>query len=287
MNSLPAKLVAACLLSLFFVAGCEAPPPPAKQPTPTKQTPFRFVVIADTHFGYTKMNMPAANRRLIQAVESYPGAKPTDVLICGDLTENGTAAQWAEFLKFYGPGGLCTLPVKLCTGNHDRPNGLLPATPVLKGVAKLHGGLLHRWRHGGVEFLSLDSHPKLRNARWLETQLATIDANTPVVLLFHYNVTGPYSNFWSNKIERALYEKTLRAHRNIIAVFHGHYHETTNVPFADTPHLSPGSPKYRRVFLVCDVTADAMRVRAVTYTPTGAMNYGVKWETTIPLPTRK
>ena len=70
----------------------------------------------------------------------------------------------------------------------------------------------------------------------------------------------------------------------IIAVFHGHHHETTNTTFANTPHLSPGSPKHRDVFLVCDVTGEAMRVRAVEYrTDKKGLTYNTAWETKINL----
>ncbi|MBT3279681.1 MAG: hypothetical protein HN909_01665 [Phycisphaerales bacterium] len=272
------KLLVTSLLGLLLLTGCGQPP------APDAIQPFRFTVIADTHFGHK--GMPAANRRLIRAVETYSGAKPTDLLICGDLTEHGTLEQWNEFCKHYGPGGVCKLPIKLCTGNHDRPEGsaLLNKPPVLAGVTTLHGDLLHRWTSGGVEFLSLDTHPRLLTIYWLKQQLADIGSNTPVVLMFHYNVTGKHSKYWPNKSERALYAKTLRENPNIIAVFHGHHHETTNTTFANTPHLSPGSPKHRDVFLVCDVTGEAMRVRAVEYrTVKKGLTYNTAWETKINL----
>ena len=72
--------------------------------------------------------------------------QPKGVVFAGDLTQNGTPAQWKTFVRLYGHtggDGLLKYPIYAFTGNHDRLTPFCRA--VMDGVAKRHGRLEYSW----------------------------------------------------------------------------------------------------------------------------------------------
>lgn len=210
---------------------------------------FSWIVAADTHLGYP--GMAALNRRQVRAMNLLPGRsmpramggrvdRPLGVLVLGDLTERGTLAEWRLFLRFYGPsgaGGMLDHPLYLTIGNHDRTRGrgLVP-----RMVRRRHGRLNYTWQWHGVRFIGLDVFPRRSNRRWLRRTLGA--RSMPTVIVFHYNLQGPFSNFWSRRDKQA-FRDDIRGHR-VIAIFHGHFHPAEHYRWAGVDVFNVGSPKY-------------------------------------------
>ena len=235
----------------------EGPQPPEtdlrdQAPRPDGRTDLTFFVAADTHFGHEGID--ELNRRQIETMNALPGAplppplggevrRPEAVLIAGDLTNYGRVAQWDEFVAHYGltgRDGLLKFPVQECTGNHDR---YLPfGTPVLDGVRGRHGSLVRGWIWQGVCFLCLDCYPTAQGCRWLRRQLKRIRPGQPAVIMFHYSITGPYSDGWSAD-EKRVFADAISGH-NVLGIFHGHYHASTRYTWQGFDVYNVGSPRH-------------------------------------------
>ena len=114
-------------------------------------------------------------------------------IVSGELTDNGTAEEYAALAQGLAP---LTLPVLPMIGNHDRRAALMAAFPV--PAQALEG--YYQYRHdlpGGVTILAMDTHlpgsdaGALDAARlaWLDRQLA--DTADRRVLVFAHHTPGP------------------------------------------------------------------------------------------------
>ncbi len=282
------RLLLPLLAAVLMVCGCGNLAPAAKPHLAAPTTSFRFVVIADTHFGYEYEDLLEPNRRLVRAIRAYPGAKPSDVLICGDLTEHGTPEQWKQFLSVYGPGSKLGLPIKFCTGNHDlrTPANILNGNSVVKAAAKLNRGSRHRWRRGGIEFFCLGLKPSVETSLWLDEQLTALGPNAPVILMMHIAPVDPFSKQWTSRREETVYQSLLEKHSNILAVFYGHMHYTDHVRHGGIDHFTPGSPKHRDAFLVVDVTPGGLNVQCVHYAEHSPITFDTLWTGQVTLGTQ-
>ena len=74
---------------------------------------YIFGMISDVHFGATQA--PAAFKA---AMDMYQSAQASFVVICGDITENGTAAQYKIYSDLYAANNY-SLPIWVTLGNHD------------------------------------------------------------------------------------------------------------------------------------------------------------------------
>lgn len=217
---------------------------------------------------------------------------PVDfVTITGDLTNRqerlpvriqSAGESWAQFERVFF-GGLKLVdrrgqpaPLLLVPGNHDvsnaigHPNGLLPATDATT-LAELYNRMLrpaqprtkatYRFAtdkifyardFGGAHFIFLTMWPDEHARAWMEADLRTVPATTPVFLFAHdppkvdaRHFTNPNGDGGINpqdKFENVIGEvysdgraadgptvnaqrrlvAFLRAHRNIVGYFHGH-----------------------------------------------------------------
>jgi hypothetical protein len=230
-----------------------------------------FIVTADTHLG--AKGMEAANRRIVDQMNRLPGkpwpsplggrvASPRGVLIAGDLTDNGTATEWRLFASLYGltgRDGLLRFPVFEGTGNHDRRLRGLPIVPAM--VARRHGSLLYAFTWEGVRFLNLDLYPSRHAITFMQKDLRKLPDTTPLVIYFHYNLVGPYSNWWSDREKKAF--ATALTGRNLLAMFHGHYHADGHYRWEGHQVYNVGSPRHSiNTFCAVRVTETTMDVGA-------------------------
>ncbi len=232
-------------------------------------TDITFIVAADTHFGFK--DLEAVNKRQILSMNFMPDrayppkigdkvARPRGVLIVGDLTDNGRSNEWRQFVKYYGltgKDGLLKYPVFECTGNHDRYPAL--NEPVLDGVKKRHGGLTYSWDWDDVHLVCLDEYPDKENLRWLRRDLAKAGRKLPIVIYFHFSISGPYSGSWSDR-EKEAFRKAIDGF-NIIGIFHGHYHRSGRYRWEGYDVYNVGSPKHMwHSFAVVRITDTKMTV---------------------------
>ena len=238
-------------------------------PSPDGKTDLTFFVAADTHFGVD--GIEALNRTQIEAMNALPAAayppalggrvaRPTGLLVAGDLTQDVTADQWSKFVRHYGltgRDGLLKWPVQECTGNHDRKWGR--RTRVESGIIKRHGSLVRGWVWQGVCFFCLDCYPDAAACNWLERQLKHLAPQYPAVMFFHYSILGPYSGGWSDA-EKRRFADVIRGH-NVLGIFHGHYHASQHYTWQGFDVYNVGSPRHAWLsFAVAHITDPQMTV---------------------------
>lgn len=174
-----------------------------------------------------------------------------DAIICaGDLTNNGFDGK--RFLCWpYGGSEdqlspmaqhideLQTIaPTYVSMGNHDN---YVPWPYIHKGVrdyvVERHGGLRYSWEikradHAGTlmifRFICLDLYPDSAGLRYLEAELKA-NPNKMIVLYFHYNVEGAWSDWWSDAEKKAFLEAIEPHRRRIKLIICGHRHANYHI----------------------------------------------------------
>jgi hypothetical protein len=238
--------------------------------TPSGAPPtVTFFVASDSHFGAAGMD--EMNRTLVEQMNAMPGteyppaiggrvAAPRGVLFLGDTTDNGTLEEFARFEKTYGltgKDGLLAFPVFEAIGNHD-VNG---TSPIKERARQRHGGINYTWSWDDIQFLCLDMYPDASTRAWLTRELTRLGSRRPVILYFHYSLSGPYSDFWE-QADKDAFAKTIEG-RNVLAIFHGHEHRVGHYEWQGRPVFRPGAPRHSsHFFLAVRVDAREMSVAA-------------------------
>jgi cytolysin (calcineurin-like family phosphatase) len=251
---------------------------PTRESPPVSSTRIRkggtdvtFLAAADTHCGASGID--AALARQVEHMNAIVGrpypdeigdgivAQPLGVLMAGDLTDAGLPGQFNDYKKLFGHTGkdaLMKFPVFECSGNHDRLN---PFSPVMDFVRANHGGLLYSWDWQDVHVICLDEYPNAKALDWLRTDLAAVGQEVPVVIYFHYNLAGPFSDYWS-AAEKAAFRKAVEGF-NVVGVFHGHWHSSAHYQWEGLDVYMIGSAKHNmHRFLVAHITDGRLTVAA-------------------------
>lgn len=232
-----------------------------------------FFVAADTHLGIE--HLTALNERQIAAMNALPGTPyprevggvvepPRGVLIAGDLTDGGKAAEFAEYRRLYGADGqdgLLRYPVFEASGNHDRGMGLSLGLRrhVPQAVRRRHGGLFYSWDWGDLHVVCLDLYPGGSALEFLRADLAAVGRRAPVILFFHYPLLGRYSDWWTDA-EKQQFRRAIDGY-NVVGIFHGHYHGSGHYVWEGYDVYNVGSPRHRmHSFAVVHVSDDRLAV---------------------------
>jgi len=168
--------------------------------------------ISDTHIGGP---VAGAGERFSQAIEVINAMTevPDLVLLTGDLTENGTEAEWAEFRERLG---VLKVRSEALAGNHDR------------GISELAG---HRAIESGpIRLVLLDTASDcftVADADWLEAELSSHPRRTTVIAMHH----PPFETgiWWMDCVGLAdadRLEAVVRRHPQVIQVLSGHVHRS-------------------------------------------------------------
>ena len=226
-------------------------------PTPAGRLLCTFATVNDVHFGETEcgriddspqgpiMRAEPGERPypLVMnegAVGEISGIDPAAVIVKGDLTEDGTAEEFAAFEETYGVFGDRLHTVR---GNHDSYRGQSEYTGdtwiELPGIAV---GLLDTARpHMATG--RIDDH----QFEWLDAQLAA--CTTPVILMGHHQqwVEGPRSDTYFGlhpDCSDQLSDMCAR-HANVLAYTagHTHRHRVRTMPRAHIPTIEIGCVK--------------------------------------------
>lgn len=129
---------------------------------------------------------------LLRTWRSLPAAlgsvlpRPGLLLLTGDLTDHGTAAEYERLDELLGPLGVRCLVV---AGNHDDPAVLREALPHLLGSPADGAASPAVWTEvvDGVTLVGLDSSSHAlgdQQLGWLDATLATVDG--PVLVTLHH-----------------------------------------------------------------------------------------------------
>jgi cytolysin (calcineurin-like family phosphatase) len=246
-----------------------------------------FLVTADTHAGYAgKIALPDhpggvgvedVHQVVIATMNDIAGTpfpaglggvvgKPRGVLIAGDLTENGQAAQWARFEAMYGltgAEGWLRHPVYEGVGNHDVWGG-----PYVKAqVAKRHGAARYAWDWDDLHVVCLGEGPDTADIAWLRDDLAATGPDVGVVLFFHYPLTGPSpgDTWFAAGPFRDELARALLGYR-VLGIFSGHLHTSGRYTWRGHHAYLEGSVKHSwHSFSVVHVTDTRWTVASYNY----------------------
>jgi len=234
-----------------------------------------FFFVADTHFGYRDgdyTNTPLL-KRLVTTLNDLPGtsrppllgegavAEPHSVIVAGDLTEDGTADEWAMFRDHFGLGrddAMLRHRVYESVGNHDYHAGDI----VAGHVAVRHGHIRYAVDVGDLRVLCLGDGPDVGGLEWLRETLAETGTERPILVYLHYPIIGPYSDTSSfgKSLRRWQMLHALRGF-NVIGIFHGHFHASGAYRFLGFDVYNVGAAKHgSNSFAVVRVTDDEMTV---------------------------
>jgi hypothetical protein len=235
-----------------------------------------FVVAADTHFGHSDA-VDARNRVAIRHMNEMPlrpwpaeiGGEVGElcgVLVAGDLTEDGKPAEWDAFAAAFGlrgGDGELEAPVFETLGNHDKHHGF----HVRNRIFERHGSTVYSFDWGNVHVVSLGEAPDDEDLAWLDRDLSTMPEGSGIVLFFHFPLLGAFSQgqWFGDGDYRDKLAAKLRG-RNVLAIFHGHYHATGLYTWRGIDVYRAGSPKHGwHTFNVVEVERDKMTVASWDY----------------------
>lgn len=174
--------------------------------------------ISDVHIGGP---VASAGDRFSAAIEAINamGRQPDLVLVTGDLTQSGTAAEWTEFSERIAPLRASWAGLR---GNHDRPLDVFVGHRSMD-LDDLHVVLLDT---SADEFTDAD-------AAWLDAELAA-HAERPTAIAVHH---PPFETgiWWMDCVGLrgiALLEAVVRRHPQVRHVMSGHAHRLITTAWA-------------------------------------------------------
>jgi 3',5'-cyclic AMP phosphodiesterase CpdA len=199
---------------------------------------------------------------LQRAVQSVLRLKqpPDAVVITGDLTDFGRAAEYAHLQRLLAP---LPMPVYLMPGNHDDRDQLRASFPAHTYLGR-DGFIQYTVRVGALRLIALDtcvpgqSHGALCAQRidWLAAQLDQC-GDEPVVVAMHH---PPFETLIGHMDEIGLVEGAdalealIARHPNVERVICGHLHRAIDVRFGGSIASTSPSPAHQ----VClDLAPDA------------------------------
>ena len=212
----------------------------------------RFFIVSDPQLGHRVQEERMHHKRDIILRE----ASPKDVLIIpGDLTHKGVSRVSNPFIKYLcmcycirkargeGVDGYTDelerlkeqhiQPIQkkldkilMCIGNHDSlTQWWIGYNPVYGYVRENHGSLCHKTDVDGIMVYSLSEYPTKSSVDWFKKMLDQ-STDKPFIVFFHYNLQGPYSDWWKDK-EKDYFYKTIEPHKErCICIAEGHVHMT-------------------------------------------------------------
>lgn len=191
----------------------------------------KFLVNSDLHF--TDTIRGAMENNVAKIVAENDKGK-IDALICpGDLTDmgwdgshlfcwnyGGTQDQLGALISQYVTPLDKITKVYLGPGNHDTYVPWPYVThPVLKYIKKRHGDIRYTFDIENLHFICVGIYPDQKGIQFLKSNLSTKKRN---VIFFHYNLEGPFSDFWT-AAEKDVFYKTIKDH-DILCIIIGHQH---------------------------------------------------------------
>ena len=191
---------------------------------------FYFVQLSDTHWGFNDPTInPDASGTLRKAVAAVNALrhKPDFVVFTGDLTHTTDdpverRKRLSEFRDIASQ--LAVKTVKYMPGEHDA------SLDRGKAFREFFGAPNYTFDHKGIHFIVLDNVTDPAAAigdeqlKWLETDLARVDKEAPIVVLTHRPLFDLYPQWdWATR-DGAMALELFKEHE-YVTVFYGHIHQ--------------------------------------------------------------
>jgi len=200
--------------------------------------PFLVVQLSDPHIGadWNGEDPVSGLRQVVDAVLALPN-RPDAVLVSGDLSEHGSAHEYARVSEAVAAIGA---PVHVIAGNHD-DRATLRAAFALPGEAA--GPIQWAADLGPLRLVGLDTTIPGRDGgalgaeslRWLDAELGRAP-DQPTLLAMHHPpvATGvaPWDAIGLPPVDRAALARVLDDHAQVRRVVSGHLHQTLTAGIA-------------------------------------------------------
>lgn len=203
-------------------------------------------LISDIHVGNDEVYQYKKKliASLIEQVKADPEAL---VIIPGDLTDHGHGK--ATFLCFpclcmnttdgsdevqqfidevYNPLKKVTKNLYISHGNHDESTDNM-SYPMLDFVKKVQGADkngFYSFQKNNLTFVCLGKYPNSAGINFFQQVITATKDEFPYVVFYHYNMEGPYSDFWTDQ-EKTNFKNFIND-KNVSCVLHGHIHQTAS-----------------------------------------------------------
>ncbi len=210
-------------------------------------TPFKFIAFSDTHIGRqveSGNNVAVEKLKLREPIiqEMKDDEEIKFALIVGDLVDHGWANprfnccgccnlidEWHDFEQQWVVPLISQIGasnVYLCAGNHEKilDYRKICRKSAYKKIEESTNGINYYFKTDGVFFLCCGIYPDFNTCLWLDDLLKWI-GHRPVIIFFHYNIEGKYSDFWSDDEKNIFYN--LIQKYNIKAIINGHVHKSS------------------------------------------------------------
>ena len=202
----------------------------------------------------------------------------------GDITEDGYLSEWESFVARYGLDGTDAnlhYPVFEGYGNHDIHS---QRATVKNGIRARHKALHYSLDVGGVHFANCNLFPgdtdeAEYSLTWLKTDLANrVGASERAVLIFmHYDLLPQTGTIWWTEDERSAFARAIAGY-NVVAIFHGHLHNTSHYSWQGYDVYNVGAAKTTdsESFAVVHITDTRFEAANYRWTP-GDLTGSGKW----------
>lgn len=212
--------------------------------------PVRFVCTSDLHFFDKRIDDLRPEKQ--NNLELIQKLKPDAVLVAGDMTEDGQDGVWIPFRHSNQFAGMVKwkraieVPVHLCRGNHDS-NVDFPYIwrPLDFHLVRSRGWLSYsRPISDLVRLVVLGENPATgRSLKFLKRILKDGKYwNQRFVLMWHYNLEGPYSDWWSSDQKDQMWEALKDHSERILVIVTGHVHQNWQGDFHGITQIQVGGP---------------------------------------------
>lgn len=188
---------------------------------------FRFAFVTDTHIGSPNGSAEEDLRRTVSDINSRGDL--AFVVLTGDITEMGTNAELALARQILDS---LKIPWYIIPGNHDT-GWSESGGDQFKTV---FGNDKFSFTYDGIYFLGCASGPYVRMSdghvprdavNWLDEQLKTVPAGSPLVFLNHYPIDESLDNWYE------ITDRLRKYNTQVILCGHGHTNKAMN--FEDIP----------------------------------------------------
>lgn len=190
---------------------------------------LRIAVTSDLHFTGSKITNLRVDK--LNNLDLFRSLRPDLIIVAGDLTDNGydgtwypfkTKNQWGGYRKWHEEASK-NCRVLTIHGNHDtyvkKPYW---SQPVRLAIILKYGYTFYSRTYRNFKILALGCQP-MDSKKSVHDFLRKV-GDRKIIIFFHYNLIGPYSEFWSDSDKMAFWNMIKPHHSNILCIIHGHIH---------------------------------------------------------------
>ena len=205
-----------------------------------------LLIDSDLHFGGGGIR--SEKRDNVEKIIDFCTDGDVDALICaGDLTNRGMDNKFflqccvpaerevSNLIEQYLDPLAKHVGVYLCRGNHDKTTkwmGLYKPLDTL--LVDKHGGLRYTFELKGYKFICLDICPNDESLIYLTNVFLSMEnKEQPVILFWHYNLTGKWSDWWPEENKQRLHSIITGFNINVVLIIVGHAHISQQIKWND------------------------------------------------------